>query len=101
MPTKHAIWKAGDRPQPLSTADLVSEQLLKDMIVREPRILSSEWMLIGWQELPDAATGPRRVRCDEMQLFATNCIGNRLLFATFFSGSAQSCALSPQILGVF
>jgi hypothetical protein len=50
MPVKHAIWKVGDEPQPLSQSTLVSEQLLEEMIVREPRILSSEWLLIGRQE---------------------------------------------------
>jgi RecB family endonuclease NucS len=30
---------------------LPSEQLLEDMIVQDPRILSSEWMLIGRQEI--------------------------------------------------
>ena len=29
----------------------MSEQKLEEMIVRDPRILSSEWMLIGRQEI--------------------------------------------------
>jgi hypothetical protein len=50
MPVKHALWNVGAQPTPLSTCSLPSEQLLEDMIVHDPRILSSEWMLIGRQE---------------------------------------------------
>jgi len=50
MPIHHAIWCVGEQPAPLSSR-LASEQQLEDMIVREPRILSSEWMLIGRQEV--------------------------------------------------
>lgn len=50
MPIHHAIWRVSDAPAPLITTRLASEQLLEDMIVRDPRILSSEWMLIGRQE---------------------------------------------------
>ena len=51
MPIQHAIWKMGNAPTPLLTGRLASEQQLEDMIVRDPRILSSEWMLIGRQEV--------------------------------------------------
>jgi len=51
MPIQHAIWKIGDTPAPLITSRLASEQRLEDMIVRDPHILSSEWMLIGRQEI--------------------------------------------------
>lgn len=51
MPIQHAIWKVGTKPEPLSATRLPSEQTLKEMIVREPSILSSEWMLIGRQEV--------------------------------------------------
>lgn len=50
MPIKHAIWKVGSQPSPLSTGSLVNEQQLEDMIVAAPQILSGEWMLIGRQE---------------------------------------------------
>jgi len=50
MPIKHAIWKVGSQPSPLSTTMLVNEQQLEDMIIIAPQILSSEWMLIGRQE---------------------------------------------------
>lgn len=50
MPIKHAIWKVGDQPTALSLGKLASEQALEEMIIREPGILSSEWMLIGRQE---------------------------------------------------
>ncbi len=51
MPIQHAIWKVGDQPAPLLTGRLASEQQLEDMIVRDSDILSSEWMLIGRQEV--------------------------------------------------
>lgn len=51
MPIQHAIWRVGDDPAPLASSKLVSEQQLENMILREPRILSSEWMLIGQQEI--------------------------------------------------
>ena len=51
MPMQHAIWRVGDQPAPLASSKLASEQLLEAMIVREPRILSSQWMLIGQQEI--------------------------------------------------
>lgn len=51
MPIHHAIWRVGDQPAPLVPSRLASEQQLEDMIVRDPRILSSEWMLIGRQEI--------------------------------------------------
>jgi hypothetical protein len=50
MPIKHAIWKVGQKPAPLNSSALASEQLLEDMIVAEPKMLSAEWMLIGRQE---------------------------------------------------
>jgi hypothetical protein len=51
MPNQHAIWQVGQQPTPLTTAKLASEQQHEDMIVREPAILSSQWMLIGRQEV--------------------------------------------------
>ena len=51
MPIQHAIWKIGDQPTPLSVCRLPSEQQLEDMIVGDSSILSSEWMLIGRQEV--------------------------------------------------
>lgn len=51
MPIQHAIWKVGVKPEPLSASQLASEQKLEEMIVRDPRILSGEWMLIGRQEV--------------------------------------------------
>lgn len=50
MPIRHAIWRIGDPPTALPTGRLESEFRLEEMIVRDPRILSSEWMLIGRQE---------------------------------------------------
>ena len=51
MPIAHAIWKVGAPPVALSPARLASEQELEEMIVADPGILSSEWMLIGQQEV--------------------------------------------------
>lgn len=51
MPIQHAIWKVGDKPEPLSASRLPSEQKLEEMMVDDPRILSSVWMLIGRQEI--------------------------------------------------
>src|SRR5215217_7677775 len=51
MPIQHAIWTVDDAPKPLTASRLPSEQKLEEMIVRDPRILSSEWMLIGRQEV--------------------------------------------------
>jgi len=50
MPIQHAIWRLSDNPAPLNPSRLPSEKTLEDMIQRDPRILSSEWMLIGRQE---------------------------------------------------
>lgn len=51
MPVKHAIWKISHQPTPLMVTGLDSEQQLEEMIVKAPSILSTEWMLIGRQEL--------------------------------------------------
>ena len=50
MPISHALWTVGSAPNEVQASTLASEQLLEDMIVAEPRILSEEWMLIGRQE---------------------------------------------------
>jgi hypothetical protein len=50
MPAQHAIWKVGENPVPLTAGRLPSEQQLEEMIKRDSRILSPEWMLIGSQE---------------------------------------------------
>ena len=51
MTIKHAVWRIGEQPAQLQAGHLSSEQLLENMIVQEPRIISSEWMLIGRQEI--------------------------------------------------
>ncbi|MGH7171318.1 MAG: endonuclease NucS domain-containing protein [Gemmataceae bacterium] len=50
MPIRTAIWKVGAQPEPLLESSLAKEQLLEDMIVAAPRLLSEDWMLIGRQE---------------------------------------------------
>ncbi|MFC2969490.1 endonuclease NucS domain-containing protein [Acidimangrovimonas pyrenivorans] len=49
MPISHAVWTVSPNPTEISQGTLPSEQMLEDMIVAQPRILSSEWMLIGRQ----------------------------------------------------
>ena len=49
MPVKHSIWTVGEKPEPLGSSSLSSEQLLEDMIVRQPEILAEDWLLIGRQ----------------------------------------------------
>jgi hypothetical protein len=53
MPVNQAIWKVGKSPEPLAKSRLETEQLLEEMIVADPRLLSDEWMLIGRQETTD------------------------------------------------
>jgi hypothetical protein len=50
MPVRTALWKVGPQPQPLIESSLVREQLLEEMIVVAPQLLSDEWMLIGRQK---------------------------------------------------
>jgi len=45
MPIRHAIWKVGDKPMPLSDASLGTEALLEKMIIEDSNILSERWML--------------------------------------------------------
>lgn len=49
MPISHSVWTVSQTPQPVPQGVLPSEQMLEQMIVAEPRILSAEWMLIGRQ----------------------------------------------------
>ncbi len=49
MPIQHALWTVTSQPKELLPSSLVAEQLLEDMIISSPRILSDEWMLIGRQ----------------------------------------------------
>jgi hypothetical protein len=51
MPVHHAIWTIGSEPTALATGQLQNEKTLEAMIVRDVRILSEEWMLIGQQEI--------------------------------------------------
>lgn len=50
MPIRHAIWKVAQQPVALVESSLVTEQLLEEMIIAEPSLISDEWMLIGRQE---------------------------------------------------
>ncbi len=50
MPIRTAIWKVGAQPEPLLESMIGKEQLLEDMIVAAPSLLSDEWMLVGRQE---------------------------------------------------
>lgn len=50
MPIQHSLWRVGQQPQPLRESTLPTEQLLEEMIVAAPDILSREWMIVGRQE---------------------------------------------------
>ena len=50
MPIRTQIWTVAAQPELLKSAQLVSEQLLEDMIVQAPSLLSDDWMFIGRQE---------------------------------------------------
>jgi len=50
MPIRTAIWKVATHPESLVESSLAKEQLLEEMIVAAPRLLSDELMLIGRQE---------------------------------------------------
>ncbi|EJM34325.1 putative nuclease of the RecB family [Pseudomonas sp. GM33] len=50
MPIKTDVWTVGLVPNKLRQSRLASEQLLEEMIISSPSILSDEWMLIGRQE---------------------------------------------------
>ncbi len=49
MPIKTDLWKVGESPLRLNESVLDSELQLEEMVVEDPRILSSEWLLIGRQ----------------------------------------------------
>lgn len=57
MPVNQSIWRVGHPPQRLQESALSSEQLLEDMIIAAPEILSDQWMIIGQQE--DTGLGGR------------------------------------------
>ncbi len=50
MPIRTAIWTVGTKPEALTESSLAQEQVLEEMIVASPRLLSDDWMLIGRQE---------------------------------------------------
>lgn len=49
MPIRHAIWKVGNKPEPLAEVSLGKETILEQMITEDPSILSERWLLIGRQ----------------------------------------------------
>ena len=49
MGVETALWRVGPAPEKLSLSSLVTEQVLENMIVAAPDLLSSDWMLIGRQ----------------------------------------------------
>ncbi len=52
MSIQHRVWRVGKSPLRLPETTLSSEQLLEDMIVASPEILSDQWMIVGRQEDP-------------------------------------------------
>lgn len=51
MPVEHDVWIVSREPKRVGVGRLPSEQLLEDMLVKAPEILSPDWMLIGRQEI--------------------------------------------------
>ena len=49
MPISRAVWIVSTTPEEIRQGKLPSEQILEDMIIAQPRILSSVWILIGRQ----------------------------------------------------
>jgi len=47
MPIKTSLWKIGASPALLSESALETELQLEEMVVKDPSILSSEWLLVG------------------------------------------------------
>ena len=54
MPVRHRLWTVEEPPSRVAPATLPGENVLEDMIVAAPEILSDQWMLIGRQEWTDA-----------------------------------------------
>ncbi|HVB16381.1 MAG TPA: hypothetical protein VNF04_07605 [Stellaceae bacterium] len=50
MPIHHSVWRVADPPSRLLETTLASEQMLEQMIVAAPEIVSDQWMIIGRQE---------------------------------------------------
>ena len=57
MPIRTALWKVGTAPHQLVESSLSREQMLEEMILAAPGLVSEEWMLIGRQE--DTGRGGR------------------------------------------
>jgi hypothetical protein len=57
MPIHHSVWRVGATPSRLPETSLASEQLLEEMIIASPEIISDQWMIIGRQE--DTGLGGR------------------------------------------
>lgn len=51
MPIRTQLWEVAEKPRSLRASQLESEIFLEEMIVREPKLLSDDWMLIGRQEV--------------------------------------------------
>ena len=54
MPIQTSLWKVGEQPEQLNISRLNTEKQLEDMIVKQPNMLSDDWMLIGRQEQTDS-----------------------------------------------
>ena len=49
MPIRHSLWRVATPPTRLSEGALPSEQILEEMVVASPEILSEQWMIVGRQ----------------------------------------------------
>ncbi len=53
MPIRTALWTVDPQPKCLTETNLGKEQLLEEMILAAPRLVSEEWLVIGRQEDTD------------------------------------------------
>lgn len=85
MPIQHAIWKVGDNPQPLAASQLVSEQKLEEMIVRDPRILSSDSQTAAiWMRRFNNTSAVSWMRSGNGCNFSRKCLKENIFLSTLF-----------------
>ena len=53
MPLNQSLWALGDSARPLKVGKLESEKALEDLIVSNPAVLNSSWMVVGRQVRTD------------------------------------------------
>jgi hypothetical protein len=53
MPMNQSLWALGETARPLRVGRLESEKALEDMIIENPAVLNSSWMVVGRQVRTD------------------------------------------------